>query len=144
MNSSWIILEISLIDHCDYPSHYQWHSIRFDSRSGILCGFTKWSSTLCNWQVNCWVLWWWHRFKRVIISGFSHYSGEHFIERTSPSRTRVLSSFKSKMVISISNTVSVLFPLHHNIIEKHVDLPFNQQKHTFAKLKYFTALQQLK
>ena len=48
------------------------------------------------------------------------------------------------MVIIISNTVSVLFPLHHNIIEKHVDLPFNQQKHTFAKLKYFTALQQLK
>ena len=27
---------------------------------------------------------------------------------------------KQIMAINISNTVSVLFPLHHNIIEKHI------------------------
>ena len=137
------MLEISLIDNCHFPSHYQWHSIRFDSWSGIVRGFIKWSSTLWNCQVNCWVLWWWHRFKRVIIFGFSHYSGEHFIERTYQVIQECYHPSKAKW-LSLSQILSLSCSHYITTSLKSMLIPFNQQKHTFAKLKYFTALQQLK
>ena len=127
MNSPWInksfLQENRLIGHCHYPSHYQWHFIRFDSWSDIVREFTKWSSTPSDWQVSCWVLWWWHRFKRVIISGLSRYSGKHFIEHHEVIQECYHPS-QAIMVINIYNfnTVSVLFPLHHNIIDKHIDV----------------------
>ena len=43
----------------------------------------------------------------------------HILHNITKSHENVI-ILQNKIVINISNTVSVLFPLHHNIIEKHI------------------------